>query len=66
MIKVLAHGYPFRKYKCDWCGCEFEAADDELETKPSILSDQLEQKTIICPNCRTEIAWDVLKREDYD
>lgn len=66
MIKVLAHGYPYKKYKCTWCGCEFEATDDELKIEPSIFSIHMEKRSIICPNCKTQISWDEVKRESKE
>ena len=63
MIKVLAAGYPFRKYTCRLCGCEFEATDDEIHEVQCEYSTQLVRKSIRCPNCGRDIIWDDLRRE---
>lgn len=57
MIKVLAHGYPYTKFKCNWCRCEFEATDDEILTGPCSFSQNLVKMSIKCPNCGNEIIW---------
>ena len=63
MIKILAHGWPFTKFTCRLCGCEFEATDDEILAEPSSYSSQLVKKSIRCPSCGRDIIWDDLKED---
>ena len=63
MIKVLAHGYPFRKYTCRLCGCEFVATDDEVHEVQCKYCTPFVRKSIRCPNCGRDIIWDDLKED---
>ena len=61
MIKVLAAGYPFRKYTCRLCGCFFEYETEDIETIQKYTPESrtayldLNWKIVKCPECRFDI-----------